>query len=211
VLPEIVEIWQRYDLTARTIEHLTMFFIALALAIAIGIALGIILYRQDGVANLVLNVLNILETFPDLALLVLLMTFIGLGAGPTIVACVVYSILPVARNAYTGLHTVSPDQIDVATALGLTDREILISVRLPLSLPLIAGGIRISVVFTMGIVTLGGLIGAGGLGAPLVTGVFTIVPEIIFVAGLWVGVLAIILDGVAGFVERRLKRRYGQW
>jgi len=84
----------------------------------------------------------------------------------------------------------------------------LVTIRLPLALPLIMGGIRIAVVFTMGIITLGGIIGAGGLGAPLQTGIFTFNLDLIVVVGLWVGFLAVILDGVAALVENRIKKRF---
>jgi osmoprotectant transport system permease protein len=211
MLSDILTLWTRYSLTARTLEHLTMFGIALTFALIIGIMVGVLLYRHEKYAGPVLNFLNVVETFPDLALLVLLIPFVGIGAAPTIVACVLYSILPIARNAYTGLTHVSREHIDVAEALGLTGNEILLYIRIPLALPLIAGGIRIAIVFTMGIVTLGGLIGAGGLGAPLQTGIFANIPMLIVIAGIWVGILAVILDGLAGIAEAWLAGRFGEW
>jgi osmoprotectant transport system permease protein len=129
---------------------------------------------------------------------------------PTIVTCIIYSILPIARNTYAGLTSVDQQHIFVAEALGMNDREILRKVRFPLALPLIAAGIRIALVFTMGIVTLGGLIAAGGLGAPLQTGIQLYDKDIIIVAGLWVGLLALLLDTIAGTIEHRLEvKRHG--
>jgi osmoprotectant transport system permease protein len=208
---EIVEIWELNNLTARTLEHLYMFGIAMVISAVIGIGLGILIYPHPKLANIFFNILNVVEVIPTLALLVLLLPIFGLGAVPTIVACILYSILPIARNTYVGLTNVEREYIEVAEALGMSEREILLKVRFPLSLPLIAGGIRIALVFTMGVVTLGGLIAAGGLGAPLQTGIHLYDGSLILIAGLWVGFLAVVLDGFAGFVENRLKERFGKW
>ncbi len=197
-------VWESQHLLERTIEHLTMFSIAMVVATAIGVAVGMSIYRHHSVAAILFNMLNIAETIPTLALLVLLLPLLGLGSSPTIVTSVIYSILPIARNTYAGLANVSAEYLAVAEALGMTQREILVKVRLPLALPLIAGGVRIAIVFTMGVVTLGGLIAAGGLGAPLQTGIQLYDMDIIIVTGIWVGVLGIIFDAAAGYAERYL-------
>ncbi len=207
-LDQWYRIWMRYDLTGRTVEHLSMFVTALVIAVLIGLTLAILTYQKEKTGKLMLMCLNTLETFPDLALLTLLIPLAGIGKLPTIIACILYSLLPITRNAWTGLRTIPSKQIEVGDALGLTDRHILVTIRLPLALPLIMGGIRIAVVFTMGIITLGGIIGAGGLGAPLQTGIFTFNLDLIVVVGLWVGFLAVILDGVAALVENRIKKRF---
>lgn len=198
-------------LTLRTVEHLYMFAIALFFSIIIGIFIGVLTYKNQRLANPILNGLNVLETIPDVALLVLLLPLFGIGAGPTIAASVIYSILPIARNTYTGLSNVPREYIEIADALGLTQRDVLLKVRFPLSLPLIAGGIRIAVVFIMGVVTLGGLIAAGGLGAALQNGIQLYEMDTILVTGAWVGILAVLLDGIAGMIENMLKARYGKW
>lgn len=211
ILFQVQDVWDSRLLTVRTAEHLYMFGIALTVATIIGISIGIIIFSRPRIAEPSLNILNIIETIPDIALLVLLLPFLGLGAGPTIAASVLYSILPVARNTYTGLKSVSKEYIDISRAIGLSSREILLKVRIPLALPLIAGGFRIALVFTMGVVTLGGLVAAGGLGTALQTGIYLYEPDTILVAGLWTGVLAVMLDGVAGIIEKRLTARYGTW
>lgn len=198
-------------LPLRTLEHLYMLFVALFFSILAGVLVGFFTYRNQKLADPVLNGLNVVETIPDVALLVLLLPIFGIGAGPTIVASILYSILPIARNTYTGLSNVPREYIEIAEALGLTQREVLFKVRFPLSLPLIAGGIRIAVVFTMGVVTLGGLIAAGGLGAALQNGIQLYDMGTILVTGAWVGILAVFLDGIAGMIENTLKARYGKW
>ncbi|MGB9929640.1 MAG: ABC transporter permease [Methanosarcina sp.] len=208
---EISDVWITQLLTLRTVEHLYMFAIALFFSIIIGIFIGVLTYKNQRLANPILNGLNVLETIPDVALLVLLLPLFGIGAGPTIAASVIYSILPIARNTYTGLSNVPREYIEIADALGLTQRDVLLKVRFPLSLPLIAGGIRIAVVFIMGVVTLGGLIAAGGLGAALQNGIQLYEMDTILVTGAWVGILAVLLDGIAGMIENMLKARYGKW
>lgn len=198
-------------LSLRTLEHLYMLFVALFFSILLGVLIGVLTYKNRKLSDPVLNSLNVVETIPDVALLVLLLPIFGIGVGPTIVASILYSILPIARNTYTGLSNVPREYIEIAEALGLTQREVLFKVRFPLSLPLIAGGIRIAVVFTMGVVTLGGLIAAGGLGAALQNGIQLYDMGTILVTGAWVGLIAVILDGIAGMIENIFKARYGKW
>ena len=211
IFEEVTAVWNQFNLTQRTIEHIWMFSVSLVISVILGVTLGILLYRHRNYAEPALNGLNALETFPDMALLVLLIPIAGIGEVPTIIACILYSLLPVTRNTYTGLVSVRPDILEAGTAIGLTEGEIVRNIRIPVSLPMIAGGIRIAIVFTMGIVTLGGIIGAGGLGAPLQTGIVLLLPDVIIVTGLWVGILAVIFDGCAGMIEKRLTVRYGEW
>ena len=211
IFAEILRVWTSQLLSLRTLEHLYMFAIALFFSVLAGIFIGILTYRNERLATPILSSLNVVETIPDVALLVLLLPVFGIGTGPTIAASILYSILPIARNTYTGLSNVPGEYIEIAEALGLTGREILFEVRFPLSLPLIAGGIRVAVVFTMGVVTLGGLIAAGGLGAALQNGIQLYNMGTILVTGTWVGILAVLLDGAAGVIEQILKMRYGKW
>jgi len=210
LIETLIKVWQSQYLFSRTIEHLYMFSIALIFSLAIGLLVGIIIYSKPKSANPVLNILNASETIPTLALLIILLPLFGIGMAPTIVASIIYSILPVARNTYTGLTGVNKNLIEISNAIGLSEREIMIKVRFPMALPLIAGGVRIAIVFTMAVVTLGGLIAAGGLGAPLQTGINLYDVNIILIVGLWIGLLAVILDLGAAIIEKALKARYGR-
>jgi osmoprotectant transport system permease protein len=158
MIEELLHIWEIQRLGLRTVEHLYMFGVSLTIAIIVGVGLGVILYKSPRLADTSFNSLNVVETVPTLALLVLLIPIFGLGAAPTIFASILYAILPVARNTYTGLAFTKKEYLEVGKAMGLNSKEILIKIRVPLALPLIAGGIRIALVFTMGVVTLGGLI-----------------------------------------------------
>ncbi len=211
---EIIRVWNTQMLSLRTVEHLYMFFFALFFSILIGVVTGVLTYRNQKLAGPVLNGLNVVETVPDVALLVLLLPIFGIGAAPTIVASILYSILPIARNTYTGLSNVPREYIEIAEALGLTPpREVLFKVRFPpLSLPLVAGGVRIAVVFTMG--------GCNpwrsdccrrAWGLPFRTEFNSMIwaQSLLRVPG-W-GLLAVLLDGIAGIIEKILKARYGTW
>jgi len=205
----ILNVWKTQQLGIKTIEHLSMVFIALLIIIFIGISIGIFLYNRRNLSDIVLNILNVIETIPELVLLVILMPFLGIGFKPTIVASILYSILPVARNTYVGLTQVDQQYLESARAMGLAEKEILWHVRIPLALPLIAAGVRIAIVFTMGVVTLGGLIAAGGLGGPIQTGIHLYDKDIIIVTGLWIGILAVLVDSIGSWIEKLLNRRYG--
>ena len=205
----IAQVWKTQQLTIKTIEHLSMVFIALLFIIIIGVTIGVFLYNKKNLSDIVLNLLNIIETIPELVLLVILMPFFGIGYKPTMIASILYSILPVARNTYVGLTQVDRQYLESARAMGLAEKEILWNIRIPLALPMIAAGIRIAIVFTMGVVTLGGLIAAGGLGGPIQTGIHLYDRDIILVTGLWIGILAVMFDSIGSLIEKVLNRKYG--
>lgn len=188
-----------------------MFSIALVLSICIGVIAALLVYSNPRIANIWFNILNVIETIPELALFIFLLPILGLGERPTIAACVLYSILPIMRNTYTGLAHIGKEYIEIAQAIGLTKNEILIKIRLPMALPLISGGIRVAVVYIMGIITLGGLIAAGGLGVPLQAGIHQYNIPAIIIASFWVGTLGVVFDGIAWIIENRLSRRYNPW
>jgi osmoprotectant transport system permease protein len=209
VIGDALALWAAQEMGARTLEHLAMFAAALAIVVPAGAGGGVLLYRRPRAAEAVFGVLNVVETIPELALLVLLVPLVGIGAPAVIAACVLYSLLPVARTTFTGLAHVRREYLEVGEALGLREMEMLRHVRLPLSLPLVMGGIRIAVIFCMGIVTLGGLVGAGGLGAPLQVGIsFRNTPLILLCSG-WIAVLALLADGAVGALEGAARRRFG--
>jgi osmoprotectant transport system permease protein len=205
----IAQVWKTQQLTIKTIEHLSMVFVALLFIVAIGVTIGVFLYNKKNLSDIVLNLLNVIETIPELVLLVILMPFFGIGYKPTIIASILYSILPVARNTYVGLTQVDRQYLESARAMGLKEKEILWNIRIPLALPMIAAGIRIAIVFTMGVVTLGGLIAAGGLGGPIQTGIHLYDKDIILVTGLWIGILAVLVDSIGSLLEKFLNRKYG--
>lgn len=206
--PSISSVWTIYDMSDQTVVHLTLFGSALVIVLVLGLFLGTVAGTNQRYGGAIIQTLNIIEMIPDVALLMLLIPITGIGAGPTIAAAVLYSLLPVVRNTSIGLTTIHADLIECGTALGMTKWQILFWVRFPLALPLIAGGVRTAVVYTMGIVTLGGLIGARGLGSVLQAGITRNNMTVILVAGLWIGILAVAMDLIAAGGEVILTRRY---
>jgi osmoprotectant transport system permease protein len=166
------------DMLRHTIEHLFLTLLAVTLAVVIAVPAGIYLTRArwTRLPPLVLGVAGVIQTIPSLALIAFIVLFFALagwatiGFVPALTALILYALLPILRNTYTGIRQVDRSVIDVATGMGMTPRQVLLRVELPLSIPVIMAGIRIATVWTIGIAALCGLIGAGGLGALIFRG-----------------------------------------
>ncbi|MBI4239130.1 MAG: ABC transporter permease subunit [Deltaproteobacteria bacterium] len=151
-------------------EHLLITSIAVAASLLLGIPLGILLTRCPRAARPALALLGLLQTIPSIALLAFMIPLLGIGALPAITALLLYGLLPIVRNTYTGLQSVSPMLREVADAIGLTAWQRLRVVELPLATPMLLAGIKTAAVIAIGTATLAAFIGAGGLGEPIVTG-----------------------------------------
>ncbi len=160
-----------HALGRRTAEHLFLVSVSLLLAIIVAIPLGIAAARRPALGRAILGITEILQTVPSLALLVFMIPLLGIGEAPAIVALFVYSLLPIVRNTHAGLRGIAPSLREVATALGLTPGASLRVIELPLASPAILAGIKTSAVINVGTATLGALIGAGGYGQPILTGI----------------------------------------
>jgi osmoprotectant transport system permease protein len=200
------------EMLQRTYEHIYLTFLALVIAIVIALPLGIYLTRTrwPRLASVVMGVVGVIQTVPTLALLALVVLIFALIALPTIgtlpalVVLVLYALLPILRNTYTAIRQVDSSIIEVATGMGMTPNQILFSVELPLSLPVIMAGIRISTVWTIGIATLCGLIGAGGLGDLIMKGLRSIQIDYLLAGTLPAAILALIFDGILSRLEKWL-------
>jgi osmoprotectant transport system permease protein len=158
-------IWQ------RTKEHLGLVGLSLLAAILVAIPLGVAAAKVRGLETAVLGVVGVIYTIPSLALLVFMLPLLGIGSVPAMAALFLYSLLPIVRNTHAGLRGIAPDLIESATALGLPPGVRLRRVELPLASPSILAGIQTSAVINVGTATLGALIGAGGYGQPILTGI----------------------------------------
>jgi len=158
-------------LIRHTKEHLFLVSISLLAAILISIPLGIIAAKLKKTGQIILSVVGILQTIPSLALLVFMIPLLGIGGPPAILALFLYSLLPIVRNTYSGLHNISPEIRESAIALGLPFFARLKLIELPMALSFIISGIKTSAVINIGTATLGALIGAGGYGQPILTGI----------------------------------------
>lgn len=211
---DITTLWQRLgpDIIRATTEHVYLTFIALVIAVSVSIPLGIYLTRtrHTKLADTVLNFFGIVQTIPSLALIALIVVVFALAGLPTIgqlpgiVALVLYALLPILRNTYTGIKQVDPALIEVAKGMGMKNHQILFTVELPLSLPVITAGIRISTVWTIGVATLVGLIGAGGLGDLIIRGLRTIQIDYLLAGTIPAAILAVAADVIINRIERWL-------
>jgi osmoprotectant transport system permease protein len=183
-------------------RHMTLVVISLFWAIVAGIPLGILASRSALMATLTLSTIGLLQTIPSLALLAFLVPVMGVGAGPAVVALFLYSLLPIVRNTYTGLTTLPPRLSEAAQAIGLTDRWQLLYVRLPMASRAILSGIKTSAVINVGTATLAALVGAGGLGQPILQGIQLMDPNLIFQGAVPAGILALLVQGAFDTVER---------
>jgi osmoprotectant transport system permease protein len=155
----------------RTVEHLTLVGLSVAGAILLGVPLGIVAARRRRWRQLILGSTGLMQTIPSLALLVFMIPLFGIGTGPALVALVVYSLLPIVRNTVAGIDGIAAPLRESAFALGLSSWERLRLVELPLAMPSIVAGVQTAAVIAVGTATLGALIGAGGYGQPILTGI----------------------------------------
>jgi osmoprotectant transport system permease protein len=187
----------------RTLEHLSMVALSLAAAVLVALPLGILAFRAPRVGRVIFAVADILQTVPALALLVFLIPWLGIGYAPAIVALFLYSLLPILRNTHTGLADIPRDLRESADALGLSALAKLRFIELPLASRSILAGIKTAAVINVGTATLGALIGAGGYGQPILTGIRLDDLGLILEGAIPAALLALIVQTVFGALERR--------
>lgn len=194
-------------LVQRTIEHLSLTLASLAAAILVAIPLGILAARQPRLGRVILTVAGVVQTIPSLALLVFMIPLLGIGAGPAIAALFLYSVLPILRNTASGLTGIAPNLRIAAIALGLTPWRRLRRVELPLALPAIFAGIKTAAVINIGTATLGALVGAGGYGQPILTGIRLDDFGLILEGAVPAAALALLAEAGFDLAERRVTPR----
>ena len=178
------------------LRHLEIIAIAVPIAIAIAVPLGIIVSRKQKTAEVVLKIASILMTIPSLALFGIMVALLapfkaGIGIVPAVIAIIVYSMLPMIRNTLVAIKEVDPYTIEAARGMGMTSRQILFKIRLPLGVPIIMAGIRNAVVMGISVTTISYLIGAGGLGYFIFAGLSRSRLEMILLGAILVGALGI--------------------
>ena len=196
--------WARRDtLLTLTRRHLWLVALSLAAAVLVAVPIGLALERARYVAGLTLGGLGILQTIPSIALLAFMVPLLGVGVVPALVAVWLYALFPIARGTYSGVRDADPAAVEAAEALGMTPRQRLLKVRLPLAAPVIMAGVRTAGVITVGATTLAAFIGAGGLGEPIVTGLALADSRMVLLGALPSAALAVGVDGVLSVVEHR--------
>jgi osmoprotectant transport system permease protein len=192
------------QLVSKSIEHLYISFAALFLGIIVAVPLGVLLTRFPKVASVVIGITSALQTVPSLALLALMIPILGVGKVPAIVALFIYSLLPILRNTYIGMKNVDWNYRDVAKGMGMTNLQSIISVELPLAIPTIMAGIRLSAVYVLAWATLASYIGAGGLGDLIFSGLNNYQLPLIFAGTIPVTIFALLADWLLGVLENKL-------
>lgn len=196
---------RKVEVLSATLQHIRLTGISVALAVGAGVPVGVMLTRFPWLARWVLGVAGVIQTIPSLALLGFLLPLPligGIGTTPAVVALFLYSLLAIIRNTYTGIRQVDPAIKEAARGMGMTDMQVLRMVELPLSLPMIMAGIRISAVVCVGIATLCAAIGAGGLGQFIFRGISMVNNAMILAGAVPAAVLALCLDFLLGRAEK---------
>ncbi len=197
------------EVAELTLEHIALVGISISLAISIGFPLGVAMTRREWLSRPILTFANIMQTIPSLALFGFLIPipFIGgIGARTAIVALLLYSLLPIIRNTYTGITHVDPAVRESALGMGMTDWQLLRRVEIPLAMGVIFAGIRVATVISVGLATIAAAIGAGGLGTYIFIGVSMVDSQLILVGALPAAVMALIADFGLGRIERNWSR-----
>ncbi len=192
------------EILDRTVEHIYLVAIAVGTASLISIPTGILLTRSKTLSGPFMGVASVIQTIPSLALLGLMIPLLGIGVGAALVALILYALLPILRNTFTGINGVDKAVIEAGRGMGMTDKQLLVKVQLPLAVPGIMAGVRTSTVICVGIATLVGLIGAGGLGIPIFQGIAMVRSELILAGAIPAALLALLLDFILGKAEKKL-------
>ncbi|WP_124067621.1 glycine betaine ABC transporter substrate-binding protein [Clostridium sp. E02] len=184
------------------VEHLKLTAISVGLAILIGVPLGIFISYAAKASKPVLSVANVIQAIPSMALLGFMIPLLGIGTVPAIVAVVLYSLLPIIKNTYTGLESINPQTLEAAKGIGLTPLQVLTKVQIPLALPVIMAGVRIASVTAVGLMTMAAFIGAGGLGYLVFSGIRTVNNYQILAGAIPACLLALMVDFLLNVVEK---------
>jgi osmoprotectant transport system permease protein len=207
-----MSVWQfmlqnRAEVTELTIEHIWLVGVSTLLAVAVGIPVGILITRYPVLNKPVLGLANVIQTIPSLALFGFLLPAPWIGARAdrlAILALTLYALLPLIRNTYAGIKGVDPAVVEAGRGMGLTDRQLLFQVELPLALGVIIAGIRVATVLLVGLTTIAAAIGAGGLGEYIFRGLAMVNNAVILAGAIPAAALALLADVGFGWLQKRL-------
>jgi len=190
------------QILSLTWQHTYISFIAVIAGFLIAVPLGIVLTRTEKLNKYVIGFVNILQTIPSLALLGLMIPLLGIGVIPAIVALFLYSLLPMLRNTFTGIREVDPALKEAARGMGMTSLQILFKVELPMALSIIMGGFRTATIFTISWATLAAVIGGGGLGYLVFTGLGVANDSMLLTGAIATALLATIADFITQKIQK---------
>jgi osmoprotectant transport system permease protein len=197
---------RRGDIAEMTLEHVFLVAVSITIAVAVGVPLGILLTRRPSLASPVIGFANVMQTIPSLALfgfLIPVPLIGGIGNRTAIVALALYALLPLLRNTYAGIQSVDPSVVEAGRGMGMTDLQRLRLIEIPLALPTVLAGVRISTVNAIGLATIAAAIGAGGLGTLIFRGLAMVDSRLILAGAVPAAALALVADGLLGRFEKR--------
>lgn len=187
-----------------TFDHIVMVVIGIGMALVVGVPLGIVCARHEKLGRWIIGTANIIQVFPSLALLAMLMVFLGLGFKTVVAGLFLYSLLPIIRNTSVGIKEVDESITEAGRGIGMSSWQLLWKVQFPLSLPFLMAGIRVAAVIAIGVATIAPLVGGGGLGKEIYSGINFRNDLRIFAGAVPAALLAITADAVLGRWEKKL-------
>lgn len=202
--------WQdKYSsIFSYTYQHLVISFVVIVLSVLITVPLAIYMtkMKSERTKNFIFNIANILQTIPTIALLAIMIPILGIGFKPAVAALFLYALLPLLRNTYAGVESIDPSIIEAAKGMGFNTFQRIFKIELPVALPYIMSGIRITTVYIISWTTLAALIGAGGLGDLILAGIGYNDKNMIFTGTLLAIIIAILLDLILGRIEKAIAK-----
>lgn len=208
----LADVWNllvtRWDFfSGLLLEHIGISAISIAIAIVVGGIAGVLISEYQRAAKPTLAVVNFLYTIPSISMLGFLIPFSGVGDATAVIALIIYALLPMVRATHTGMTNIDPAILEAATGMGGTRNQTLLRVKLPLALPVIMSGIRNMAVMTIALAGIASFIGAGGLGVAIYRGITTNNAAMTVAGSLLIAVLALVVDFILGFIEKRMQMR----
>ena len=188
-------------------DHVRLALTAIIISGLLGLLIGVWISDRPKLAPAVIGVCNVLYTIPAISLLGILIPFLGIGNKTAVTALVIYGMMPMVRNTYTGIVNVDPDIIEAAVGMGSTKKQLLTRIKLPMALSVILAGLRSMVVMTISVGGIASFIGAGGLGVAIYRGITIYNPAMTFAGSLLIALTAIVADLLLGMAEKRYKRK----
>ncbi|MFB4168309.1 ABC transporter permease [Virgibacillus sp. JSM 102003] len=195
------------ELLSLSIEHLLMVAYGIGLALVVGVPLGIIAAKFEKLAPVIISLTNILQLIPSLAMLAILMLYLGFGFETIVVGLFLYSLLPIVKNTYVGIKEVDDSITEAGIGNGMTTLQLLLKIQFPLSVPFLLAGVRLAAVIAISVATLGPYVGAGGLGKEIISGISLQSDVKIYAGTIIATLMAIIADILLGKIEGKTKRR----
>ena len=193
-----------HPVLTQTLQHLQLSFLGTLLAVLVAIPLGIWITGKKRLSSFILGLTGTIQTIPSLALLGFMIPLFGIGFLPAIIALFLYALLPIVRNTYTGLQETDPVLLEAATAMGMTEKQTLFKLRLPLATNVIMAGVRTALTINIGTATLAAFIGAGGLGESIITGINLNNNALILRGAIPAALLALLMDRIMLFLQKKI-------